>query len=469
MGETEAENTNRRADVSECIRGVEIDPLAAEACRLALWLVSSRPGRPAAVSHEVVSVRDSLVEPPQPRSFDIVIGNPPWGVRLPEQMAQALAARAPRALSGHRDSFLFFLHLAAEAVRDDGAVGMALPDAVLSQTKYAGMRRRLLERFRPLRVALLGNKLFPGATAPACALCMVGSQLAPSHFVISDLRKARPEPGAEDSSWSAPTDAPAAAAHHSFLAPPHELGRMLGDLCARNHTLGELAETFRFHDSGVNYPTAELGRALLYTGPRQHPADSPVTRGRDFNALTIPGSSAWLRHDWRSRAGRSGVSVREELYRAAPKLLFRQTGDRPVATVDRGGVHFGRSVIAITGPSESDLLWLAAVMNSATFAALYRALAPETGRTFAQVKVAKLKLVPVPPLAADYGLAELAKAILEQTDPAPRRELLSQLDDKVAEAYGLSPSQRRFVAQLIGPRPAGRVRRGGRARPAGTS
>jgi len=468
IGEDPKDNTIRRAVVRDCLRGFELDSLAAEACRLALWLVASRPGRPAAVPAATVAARDTLARPPERRAFDVVVGNPPWGVKLPSDLASALARRArPRegghpALSGHRDSFLYFLALAADTARDDGAVGLVLPDALLWQVKYEAMRRHLLVRFRPLRVTLLGDALFPGATAPACALCLVGREIAPRRFAVADLRNAHR--GAR--SWSAACEVPTGAAHHSFLPPPPWLDRLERRMAEKHRTLGDLGQVFRFHDVGINYATAALGQALLYTGRRQHRADMPVTRGRDFAAVTVPGSSAWLRHDWRERVPPGGeVSVREDIYRTVPKLLLRQTGDRPVATVDRVGVYFGRSVIAITAPSQDDLLWLAAVMNSAVFAALYRAVAPEAGRTFAQVKVSKLKLVLVPQVGADPKLAELASDLLDEVGEERRQELIARMDERVARAYGLTRQEWQRVTSFVAP---GRGERARRRRRAGT-
>jgi hypothetical protein len=234
-------------------------------------------------------------------------------------------------------------------------------------------------------------------------------------------------------------------------------------MCARHASLEELGEVFEFHDSGINYPRAEAGRKILYHGEPEDSRDIPVTRGRDFGALTEIGHSAWLRRDWRDRVkADDGVGVRERVYRRSPKLLIRQTGDRPVATVDRRGVYFGRSVIAIIGESERGLLWLAAVLNSDVLAALYRAAAPEAGRAFAQVKVSKLKVVPVPRAGPDDGVAELARALLEEDDARRRREMMEEVEDLVARAYGLSAEEQRLVREAVSGGDAGRSRRGRR-------
>jgi len=453
-GEGRSENAARRAAARDCLFGCERRRLAADACRLALWLSASRPGRPAAIPADRIVVAEALSHRPEARSFDVILGNPPWGVTLPASQASRLAAAAPEALSGHRDSFLFFLHLAAEAARDDGAIGLLLPDTILSQVRYEGIRRLLLERFRPLRVTLLGDGIFPGATAPACLLCLSGRALAPRHFPTSDLRRvSRDQLEGEMSRAGSPTpcDAPLSAAHSSFLAPPAWLRRLLRRLTAAMPALGDPALGFEFHDVGINYPRAEIGRAALYAGKREHPDDRPVTRGRDFGPFTSVGHSAWLRHDWRRRTGPAGrVSVRECIYRVVPKLLFRQTADRPIATLDRRGVWFGRSVIALTGPGERQLLRLVAISNSRAFAALYRAVAPEVGRAFAQVKVSKLKLLPVPPAGRD-GLAELAAKLLDEADKARRATLVRQLDLAVYRAYRLTAAEIARIEREVPP------------------
>ena len=412
----------RRTAARDCIFATELSQLAADACRLAVWLAVSRPGRYATIPHDHINVAEALANPPARRSFDIVVGNPPWGVKLGAREAERIAASCPDALGGHRDSFLFFLHLAAECARDDGAVGLALPDTVLYQVRYEGMRRWLLDRFRPLQAAALVKSVFPGATAPACALCLVGKGIAQ---------------GAD--SLPAP--------HASWLRPPDWLVRLHGRLASTLPRLGDPALGFTFHDVGINYPRAEVGRAALYSGDRLHANDIPVARGRDFGPFTQTGNSVWLRHDWRERAA-PGLSVRDDVYVATPKLLFRQTADRPIATIDTRGVHFGRSVIAIAASGERDLRWLCALLNSRAAAALYRAVAPEQGRAFAQVKVSKLKLLPLP-VGGREELAQLAAALMGENELARRERLAGELDAAVYAAYGLSEEEVTQVEAMV--------------------
>ena len=99
---------------------------------------------------------------------------------------------------------------------------------------------------------------------------------------------------------------------------------------------------------------------------------------------------------------------------------------------------------------ERDLLALCALVNSRAFAALYRAVAPEHGRAFAQVKVSKLKLLPAPPLGNEE-LAALAAALLGETDAESRGILVQQMDAAVYAAYGLDENEIAGIEQAAEP------------------
>jgi hypothetical protein len=105
------------------------------------------------------------------------------------------------------------------------------------------------------------------------------------------------------------------------------------------------------------------------------------------------------------------------------------------------------------------------VLNTDVFAALYRAAAPEAGRPFAQVKVSKLKVVPVPAPDSVEHLSALAKALCGTCDAVRRKELVATVERRVAAAYGVEPGEMERVKNAVGgsrgeaavqPRPGGR-------------
>src|SRR5205085_12432404 len=90
------------------------------------------------------------------------------------------------------------------------------------------------------------------------------------------------------------------------------------------------------------------------------------------------------------------LSLSGEIYRLPEKIVFRQTGDRVVATLDRSRMVMGRSVMAVTREGDVSLPALLACLNSRLITGLYRTLSGEEGRVLAQVKVGMVRALPIP-------------------------------------------------------------------------
>lgn len=363
-----------------CLWGLDLDPLAVDLAIVSLWLeTGAQPERLARRLRQA----DTLAEPLEPRSFDAVLGNPPWGSLYPAAERAALVTRFPAA-AGTFDAAKLFLDLGTQLTR--GTLGMIVPTALLEQAGHAALRDRLLERLDPYAVLSLPLRAFPAA-APSCAL-IFGSRPGPAQISIHSAEECRTIPAV---SWHQ---------RRSFsLAPPGELG-LLSRLAGRHPSLGELS-VYRVRDCGLNYNRAAFAARSIYRGARQHPDDLPLCRGGDFQRYTPVQPSAWLRHDYRDcLAEGEQISLGLATYRLPEKLLIRQTADRLVATLDRSRVLFGRSVLALTAEGNVSLPALLAWLNSRLLTTLYRILAGEEGRILPQVKVGRLRALPVPAVAA---------------------------------------------------------------------
>src|SRR5207302_1294887 len=106
------------------------------------------------------------------------------------------------------------------------------------------------------------------------------------------------------------------------------------------------------------------------------------------------------------------LSMNESVYTLREKIVFRQTADRVVATLDRLGAAMGRSVIAVTADEGISLTSLLVCLNSRLISVVYRALAGEEGRILPQVKVGKVLLLPVPRLGTERGSLERVADLL---------------------------------------------------------
>ncbi len=142
-----------RADVASRLYGIELDPLACDIARSAVWLWAApsttvEEKSVAQALHENIVLADALTarwaEP------DIVIGNPPFlgqlaadTARTPERR-QLLVTRFGTAASGYVDEAALFALAAARATTlTRGVVGMILPRTFASAESAASVREEI--------------------------------------------------------------------------------------------------------------------------------------------------------------------------------------------------------------------------------------------------------------------------------------------------------------------------------------
>jgi len=139
-----------------------------------------------------------------------------------------------------------------------------------------------------------------------------------------------------------------------------------------------------------------LADRLLYEGKQQLSTDRMYWKGEDIGKYWISRTTRrFCRPDVRTRSNEV-VRLNKSVYETIPKLLLRQTADTIIAVMDYRGVWFGRSIISIVKVSgEYHLEYLLGLVNSSYIRHEYDKLAHETGRVFAQVKLSKLKQLPI--------------------------------------------------------------------------
>lgn len=146
--------------------GADLLPQAVEIAKLALWLRSARKGEKIADLGSNVVAHDSLdiaglyaAIQGKPGSFDLVVGNPPWGGEVEEASYRAACSELGLLADPEWDSWELFLTLALHSLRDGGRIAMVLPDTIFSPEKERS-RRLLLEHTRIQRLHNLGPDWF---------------------------------------------------------------------------------------------------------------------------------------------------------------------------------------------------------------------------------------------------------------------------------------------------------------------
>jgi len=152
--------------VRSCIYGVDLLPQAVEIAKLALWLSSvQKDKRVADLSSQLIAA-DSLDVPTlhqrlnmEVGSFDIVLGNPPWGVDVNSEVYEECIESLDLLRDCSWDSWELFLALSLKALRPGGRMALLLPDTFFYPEK-AKTRQMLFESAEVEKVQYLGPDWF---------------------------------------------------------------------------------------------------------------------------------------------------------------------------------------------------------------------------------------------------------------------------------------------------------------------
>ena len=412
--------------------------------------------------------------------FDIVIGNPPWGGDIDKDLAY-FHARYPATTQEHTDSFKLFIETNLRLVCNGGLVAMIVPNTLLRQRRLRDARSLLLQN-QILALVDLGEDVFEGVVAPSCIFVVRKGKPADGHCVVTlDLSKlpietkidalrhdAKLGSVCEQRMFLENTDLEFVSMPKKYTVPVVPIGDLDEIVCK---------------DAGINYQRVNVGMQekgksdladrLLYEGKRQRKLDKMYWKGADIDRYWIADSTLqYCRPDFDDFIRPNEViRLNDDVYSAVPKILLRQTADHIIATIDYRGVWFGRSIIAILPARKSGykIEYFLGLLNSRYFEWFYRKLVHETHRVFAQVKLSKIKQLPIRRIDFDSptdkkmhdALVALVDRMLKLNKHlAPirdkycneRDELLrdiertdKEIDDIVYDLYGLTEEERKVV------------------------
>lgn len=165
------------AVAARCLYGVDMDPAALAVARLRLWLEAGGAPVPHLRGGNALHGWDWAAAFPAECAaggFHAVLGNPPWGARLPAPERAALRAAYPQILEREINSYTPFLARALTLLRPGGLMGMIVPEGWLVNKSEAAFRRWLLDHADLRALALLRKQVFAHAPDVVPVLVVAG-------------------------------------------------------------------------------------------------------------------------------------------------------------------------------------------------------------------------------------------------------------------------------------------------------
>ena len=101
--------------------------------------------------------------------FDVIVGNPPYGVTFSEADKKYIKERYISA-SGNYDSYHYFIEKGIQLLNDDGILGFITPDTWLTNVYTERLRSFILSNCKILQVVKLPQNVFPEANVDTCII-----------------------------------------------------------------------------------------------------------------------------------------------------------------------------------------------------------------------------------------------------------------------------------------------------------
>lgn len=402
--------------------GVDLDKQAVEIAQLNLFLKIVEKGKILPYLEENLKCGNSLIDNPliagdkaltwednfkdvmQEGGFDIVIGNPPWGADI-DDILDYLKKKYPNSTQEHKDIYKCFIEKGIKVLKEGGILGFIVPNTCLLQPRYKDIRL-FLKKYKLLKIINLGEKVFESVEAPSCIIVVQNTKPTRKNRVktmdLTDSKdndyksKALLSPSyiqLEQSTYDKTVDS-------NFVTFYRELRK-------NEKLLGDIMDC---KDCGIKYQRIAVGmkekgkndlfERLFYEGSQKNKQDKKYIIGADLKRynIDIP-INRFMRYNFRSILKPNEIAYFNERYFNAPnKILWRQTADRPICSIRESGWFSNTLQVGILKEEykeEYDLRYILALLNSKYLAFLYIQSVREAGRVFPQVKLNKIKQLPV--------------------------------------------------------------------------
>lgn len=456
-----------------CIYGVDINPMAVELCRMALWMETVRLGFPNTKVFKHIRVANSLLGKVPARSsrraaarpqkaikktikktidfsgqpfewgdlfplifsdkrngFDVVIGNPPWiahagrAVQRMESSLHAFLCAENPAFGGYRTTHGAFVYVAAALLVEGGRLGLVLPTSVADLKGYEPVRRAhdaLCDIVEPLTD--FGDGAFEGVFQPCMALVSVRRGL----FVQpKQARKDRKTKG--------------------FMRTPGDIWPLdRNDVSTEDLALLERLSAMSplpaeiFGERGFQ-TTPELRKYLIEMDEAGAPFHAPIREGADVSAFFLGKPRLFVN---RKALGTKMRPASE--YRNVP-IVVRQTARYPIAAKNDGHA-FRNSLLACFEHRAWPWYVLLSLLNSSLLRWFHYHAFRDARQGMPQVKIGHLRSIPAPrPIEKHIQLkCKMFCLALSKRNLGILESEQDALDALIFDVYGLSGRERRRV------------------------
>jgi type I restriction-modification system DNA methylase subunit len=399
------------------------------------------------------------------KGFDVVIANPPYGVRIPtdERKIYAFTLGAVPDF----EIFYWFLSLAVKITRQGGTLSYIIPNTFLINMYATDYRRLFLEKWRVHNLVDLSQlSIFDSAVVRNCVLITERRDKADYIALVSMFG----ESASGEIAQVKVVSVSKAQLHETaenwqlLVRSGSKSDLLLSKIVKSSVPLGEILDAKQGY---IPYRTTTLTKrfgaqeAKRILTERQWHSDSQASphhkrelQGKDVLRYGVAWSGVWVKYgNWVS----SYVDVK---YFSEPRLMFREiTAPMPYALiVAYSAEEYVNNPSVITaihrGSNEYDFNFLLGVCNSRLISFCFAARAPKADKgLFPKILVNDVRQIPIANASKEARrvIGNTVSKVVDakkQNPQADTNALEREIDEMVYALYDLTPAEIKLVEEI---------------------
>lgn len=406
--------------------------------------------------------------------FDVVIGNPPWGAKLSEQILKHVKKWNHDIVVRMTDTFMFFVNLSFIIKSKNGLVCQIIPDVILYQSDNLKLRQKILNESQLVLVANLGDQIFEDVARPSCIVLFGNKDL---EDIISTLEYSQSNtidienisPSEVNSSFfdGLPSKIFATKNINGYEILKRFNDSKLADLIDDDgiqrgispdvkeaFVIDEIVQNSKSLESDYVKPTITGGRDLKKYYAKDIGKKIIYTRRSDNPSYlkNIIKHISKYQEKITCKEVEQGNHPFWSLHRARDKVIFEKsekivgviTGDKISLSLDNNRLYPTDGLYIFSSNGTYSNIFLIGFLNSKLMTYLYRLVSMEESRTLAQIKPVILKNLPVSLKFDGLLVSEIESKTnqiikeIKTNDTSPSEILVKEIDQLVYRLYDLT-------------------------------
>ena len=372
--------------------------------------------------------------------FDIVIGNPPYNEISDKEEKAFYQKHFKDVLSKHYDLYIFFFKIGIDLLREKGIMTYITPHTFTWYPQFIALREYIYNKTTILEITDRIKSIFDSAVVDNSIISLQkGIFEKKSNFsfleyidnklkTISNLYLNREEFNSQRFDYTG-------------LINIGKLNR-LNNGCV---PLGEITKS----SQGITVYAKVQGEKINYFRDTVVSSYSrPCLRGKNINRYSYS-CNQYIEY------GKWLWCPREPIYFENEKIFIRQTSDSLIGTYVKEPMCATDSIHSIISKdTRYSLKYILGILNSNLGNYMYKLMSCETGKVFAQVKLAVLRELPIKIVSdsQQIPIIKLVDKILEIKKESPDKDTSieeTMINNLIYDIYGLSKDEIKIIEESV--------------------